>query len=240
MELSFGNTLVNNLHLPEKIEELQNKFFQTNWGQAINNALDSGLKFILPDFIEEEIIDVKNTFINEGFKEGIKSAIDNTINKGKEIAGMFTGDLKDITQAEAIMKNGSLIENVAKVLENVTDKLIKNDLLKKGVANLIKSGKDTILDFAEKNLDKVNKEQVKSIKEIETAIENWQKYYEKQDFKKMESEYKKIERRIEKVMPIKEILEKANVVENLHNLIKNNGKNFDLSEDELELAKKLS
>ena len=40
-------------------------------------------------------------------------------------------------------------------------------------------------------------------------------------------------------MPISEIINEASEVENLHNLIKNNGKNFNLSEEQMELAKKL-
>ncbi len=239
MELLLNNNLNNNLDLSEKIGELQNKFLKINWGEAINNAVDSGLKIILPDFIENEIIDIKNAFIKGGLKEGIQTAIDITINKGKEIIGIFTGNLENISQAEAIIKNGGLIKNVAKILESIVDKLVKNDLLKEGIGNLIKSGKDTILNYAEKNIDKVNKEQIKKITEIETAIENWGKYYKEQNFTKMQNEYKKIENRMEKIMPIQEIIQKAKEVENLHNLIKNNGNNFNLSEEEIELAKKL-
>ena len=40
-------------------------------------------------------------------------------------------------------------------------------------------------------------------------------------------------------MPLENVITKAKVVENLHNLIKNNGKNFNLSKEELELANKL-
>lgn len=239
MEILLNNSLANNLNLSEKVGELQNKFLKINWGEAINNAVDSGLKIILPDFIENEIISIKDAFVEGGLKEGIQTAIDTAINKGKEIIGIFSGDLKNISQAEAIVKNSDLITNVAKVLDNISDKLIKNDLLKEGIANLIKSGKNTILDYAEKNIDKVNKEQVKQITEIETAIENWEKYYKEQNFTKMQSEYKKIENRMEKIIPIQEIIEKAKTVENLHNLIKNNGKNFDLSEEQMQLAQQL-
>ena len=55
----------------------------------------------------------------------------------------------------------------------------------------------------------------------------------------MEKQYKKIERELQNVMPLENVLKKARVLENLHNLIKNNGKNFNLSSEELELANKL-
>lgn len=237
MELTLENNLINNIK--NTLGEWQENFLETNWGEAINNAVDSGLKFILPDFIEDEIIDIKNAFIKGGLSEGIKTTIDTAINKGKEIIGMFTGNLEDITQAEAIMKNGGLIEKVADLLENVIDKTVKNGFIRESVGKLIQSGKDIILDFAEKNIDKVNKEQVKKVKEIDTAIENWQEAFKNKDFKKMQNEYKKIENRMDDIMPLEDIINKARTVENLHNLIKNNGKNFDLTEEQMKLAEQL-
>lgn len=227
------------LNLTEKIGGLQKAFLEINWGKAINNAIDSGLKMILPDFIENEIISIKDAFVKGGLKEGIKTTIDTTISKGKEVIGIFTGNLENITQAEAISKNGGLIENLSDMLECVIDKTVENDFLKEGLGELIKGGKEFILDYAEKNIDKINKEQVKKIKEMNTAIENWEEAFKNKDFKKMQNEYKKIENRIEKILPIKETLDKAEVVKNLHNLIKNNGKNFDLSDEQLKLAEQL-
>ena len=55
----------------------------------------------------------------------------------------------------------------------------------------------------------------------------------------MEVEYKKIEEQIQKIAPIKKTIEEANTIEMLHNLIKTNGKDFNLSSEELELIEKL-
>ena len=55
----------------------------------------------------------------------------------------------------------------------------------------------------------------------------------------MEKQFKKIEKELGQVMPLESVLNKARVVENLHNRIKNNGKNFNLSNEEIELANKL-
>jgi hypothetical protein len=55
----------------------------------------------------------------------------------------------------------------------------------------------------------------------------------------MEKEYKKIEKQIKNIIPIENTINKTRFIENLHNLIKNNGKNFDLSEEEIGLANRL-
>ena len=240
MDFSIGEFTKNiGLTISEKIGDLQENFLQNNWGEAINNAVDSGLKTILPDFIEDEIIQIKDAFIQEGLIEGIKTAIEITIEKGKEIIGMFTGNLENMTQAEAIMKNGDLISNIANVLENVVDKCVKNNLISDTLGDLIKSGKNIILDNAEKNVEELNEKQLEKIKEMDELIVDWQNAFEKQDFKKMQSAYNKIENRLEKIIPIEDTINKARTVENLHNLIKNNDKNFNLTEEQMQLAQQL-
>ena len=43
------------------------KEVKINLPKVANNALNFGLKAILPDFIEEDIIQIKDSFINEGY-----------------------------------------------------------------------------------------------------------------------------------------------------------------------------
>ena len=46
--------------------------------------------------------------------------------------------------------------------------------------------------------------------------------------------------KLKEIIPIEETIKKARKIETLHNLIKNNGKNFNLSEQEIELVQKLN
>ena len=55
----------------------------------------------------------------------------------------------------------------------------------------------------------------------------------------MEKEYKKIEKEITQLIPIEKTINDVRKIENIHNLIKNNGKDFNLTQEELELAEKL-
>ena len=54
-----------------KTEE-QTNFIETSLGKMINFGLDIGLRALLPDFIEQQMIDIKDTLLKEGFSEGIK------------------------------------------------------------------------------------------------------------------------------------------------------------------------
>ena len=66
-----------------------------------------------------------------------------------------------------------------------------------------------------------------------------QQYFNNNDFDGMQREYEKIREKMKEIAPIEKTLNTVNVIENLHKLIKNNGKNFDLTSEELELAKML-
>ena len=79
--------------------ENQNKFLQTTLGKTINTALDVGLRGILPDIVEEQIIDIKNVLLKNGLKEGIDVAIKEAIDLGKSALGIITGKFENLSQS---------------------------------------------------------------------------------------------------------------------------------------------
>ena len=57
---------------------------ETTFGKVINTALDAGIRLLMPDLIEEQVVDVKDAIINNGFKAGVKEAIDSAIGPRKK------------------------------------------------------------------------------------------------------------------------------------------------------------
>ena len=55
----------------------------------------------------------------------------------------------------------------------------------------------------------------------------------------MDKQYKKIEKSLKNIMPIEETIKQAREIENIHNLIKNNGHDFNITTEQIELSKKL-
>ena len=93
----------------------------------------------------------------------------------------------------------------------------------------IKTGVDNTLD-----------NQVEAIEKLDKYITKWNQYYNEQNFVNMEYQYSKIEEYLKEVIPLEDVLKRARAVENLHELIKNNGRNFDLTQEEKELATMLA
>ena len=55
----------------------------------------------------------------------------------------------------------------------------------------------------------------------------------------MEQEFDKIENILNNLAPLEKTINQARIIENLHNLIKNNGQDFNLNQEQIKLAEKL-
>ena len=230
-EINMNNNLENEIN--------QKSFIETTFGKTINTGIDIGIRAILPDYIEDQIIDLKNNLIKYGLNEGIKKSIDNALNIGKSAIGIVTGNFENMSQIQEAIKSGGIIDNVSSLLDNIINKVHKNGLINSTVAKTIKQGKNSILNNVEKNIENTFNNQIKSLEYTEKYIDNWKKYFSNKDFNGMEKEYKKLEKEIKNLIPMEKIINNARTIENLHKLIKNNGQNFDLTQAQIELAEKL-
>lgn len=237
MENVLNNSIELNNNL--EIEKEQNNFLETTLGKTINTGIDIGIRAILPDYIEEQIIDLKDNFIKYGLKEGIKKSIDDAINIGKSAIGIVSGNFENIAQMQEAIKNGWIIDNVSSLLDSVINKVQSNGLINSTVARTIKQGKNSILNNVEKNIENTFNNQIKALNYTEKYIENWKNYFENKDFNGMEKEYKKIKTEMNYLAPIEKMINEARTIENLHMLIKNNGQDFNLTKEQMELAEKL-
>ena len=229
----------NNAEIGLQINDKKEEFLNSTLWKTINNGIDIGLRYLLPDLVEDEIIDLKDNLINYGLKDGIKKTISSVIETGKQAIGIVSGNFENIDQIQTVIKNGGVIDKISYVLDKVIDKTVKSGKINTTVGKAIKTGKSSILSSVERNIESTLNDQISSAKKVDKYINKWNEYYNQKDFDEMQKEYVKIKKELKNLVPIQNTLNNANYVENIHNLIKNNGKNFDLSEEELNLAKKL-
>ncbi len=237
MKNNLNNVIEINNKLNNNIE--QKNFLETTLGKTINTGIDIGIRALLPDYIEEQVIDLKDNLIKYGLKEGIKKSVEDAINIGKSAIGIVTGNFENISQVQEAIKSGGIIDIVSNLLDDVINKVYNNGLINYTVAKTIKQGKNSILNNVEKNIENVFNNQINSLEYTEKYINNWKINFNNKNFEGMEKEYKKIEKEFSNLIPIEKIISNVKTIENLHNLIKNNGHNFNLTEEQIELAKKL-
>ena len=224
----------------EVTPEKQNGFLQSTIGKIINSGLNLGLRALLPDLIEDQVINIKDALLNGGIKEGISTAVQSAIDLGKSAIGLFTGKFETVSQASNAIKTGGLIDNISSLIDNSVKYNIDNKVITDDTARLIKGGKNVILNTIERNIEDNFTAQLKGVEKLGKYASNWNKYYEEKDFDGMQREYSKMQETLKTVLPMETTLQEARRIENLHLLIKNKGKDFNLTEEELKLASKLT
>lgn len=232
---NFKNRNIKN-DLQDSLKKAQETFLKSKIGQVVNSAVDIGIKIALPDWLEDEIIDIKNSVLNDGFKEGVKMAVNKALKVGKSLEGIATGNFESISQIKSALKRGGLLNTMSKLLDEVIAWAKNKKIISSTTARYIKAGKKTILENIEKSIEDNLENQVLSIEKIDGYVEKWNEYYKNQDFTNMKKIYNKIQKEMKKVVPLKSVLDKVESLTNIQELLENNGKNFDLSKEELELA----
>ncbi len=230
----LGNKLINN----EELKNIQEGFLQSKIGQIVNSAIDFGLKEILPDFVEDEVIEVKDALFTGGLKEGIDTAIKNAINLGKNIVGIFNENFKDIDQVEKSLEKGEIIEGISDSIDFIVNKLEKSNIISTNISELIKNGKNLILGNVDSNIQNEFNSELKSLKKIEKYIKNWEKYYSEKNIEGLNTEFNKIKKQLKNIIPLENIINNVRKIENINQLIKNSDE-FNFDEVYLNIAEKI-
>ena len=118
-------------------------------------------------------------------------------------------------------------------------KTIKSGKLSYNLANTIRKGKNVILNSITNKIEENFTNQLESLEKLEKYSNNWKNYFNEKNFLGMQKEFEKIKEKLKELIPTENTLKQARAIENLHTLIKNNGQNFNFSEEQLKLAEML-
>ena len=155
---------------------------------------------------------------------------------------MYAKDISKKVRSSIIVKkqNGEFVGKLAPYgyIKDPKDK--HKFLIDKNVSTLIKKGKNVILDNVSKNIEETFTNQLEGIEKLSKYENNWKNYYKEKDFDGMEREYQKIKSKLNELMPLENTIKEARTIENIHEIIKNNGQNFELDENQIKLAQMLT
>lgn len=231
-------------NLKEGLEEAKDNFLDSAIGTAVDKGINFGLRCILPEFAEDAVIGLKDKILDSGLGDtivdGVKGAIDTGKNVVKNVAENISDSISNVKKIQEAVSDLGIRDSVSDILDDILDKIEKAGDAGSSVIDMIKDGKEAILINIDKNINSTLSKQIKGLENIEKYMENWKEAFANKDFKTMEKEYNKMERKLKEIIPIENTISDARNIELLHNLIKNNGKDFDLSDEELKLAEKLS
>lgn len=218
--------------------KLQENFLESKIGKIVNSTIDISLKKILPNFLEDEVIEIKDTLLTEGLTEGVNKAVENAIELGKTALGIFTGEFESIEQTKNALEKGGVLEGISDGIDFVLKKLEKSEIISKNVSNLIKGGKELLINNINSNIDVEFDKEIDSLNKINNYIEKWEKGYLNKDIKELNNQYNKIQKELKKIMPLQEIFNNIKKINNINELI-NNSKDFNFDPVYLDLAENI-
>lgn len=182
----LNNEITNEVVNEENLEKSQNTFLESTLGKVINTGIDLGLRAVLPNTIEDEVIGIKNIVFTEGIQSGIKAAIDSAINLGKSVMGIFTGKFDTVSQAYTAVKSGGILDSTSKIIDNAVKSAKENGLINNTTANLIKRGKNAIKSTISDSIEENFMEQVDGVEKLGKYINNWNNYLAQKDLTRNE------------------------------------------------------
>lgn len=204
-----------------------------------NNALEYGLRAILPDFIEDDIIEIKDKFIEEGFTDGVQEVIDKLEDVGKSIVGIFTGEFETMEQVKRVIQKDGLLDGISDVIDITLKKLLNKKKISKSTVNLIKTGKKEILSNIEKGIEEKYKETTYSLEKLNEYCNEWKQQYKEQNYEEMEKTMKKIKQQLSQKKIIEETINEARNLEKIQKFIKEKGNIENLTENEKQVLEKI-
>ena len=216
------------------------KEININMPKIANNALNFGLKAILPDFIEDDIIQIKDSFINEGFEKGLEEAKEKAEEVWKSVKGVFTGEFDTVGEIQKLIQKNGILDTASDLVDKITKLLLSKKIINKTTYNLIKTGKKEILNALEGELNNYYKIDTYDLESLNEQIEKWQKNYNDSDYESMEKTAKTILNILDKVDQIEAVINKARNIQKVQKYIQEKGSKEKLTKAERKLIEAIN
>ena len=110
-------------------------FLRQLFGQMVNRGLDIGIRVVFPDFLENSIIEVKDAFIQEGLGSAVRTAIDQTMELGRQALDFVRRGFSSTPDAISVLDRGDVTGNISKTIDEAITKMGNNNEINPEIRN---------------------------------------------------------------------------------------------------------
>ena len=183
-----------------------------NIPKLANTTLDIGLKAVLPDFLENDVIEIKDAFISEGFSAGLETAKERAENTWNSIKGLFSGEFSNVSEIKKLVQKNGILDTASDLIDRISKKLMDLNIINKSTYNLIKTGKKEIMGVLRDELNTYYQIDEYDFEKLQSQIQSWKQSYMDGDLEGMDKNAKKIEQNLEKNNSLQTILNQAQTI----------------------------
>ena len=225
-------------NISKEIDRNKNEFLDSTIGKIVDNTVNITIKALVPDIIDDQIINIKDAIMEGGFKEGLEEIKRTGTNFKESIKGIVTGEFKSVEQMKMAIKDGGILDFVSLCVDKGIKCLSQKTGIDTNVCKMISSGKNILINQISAEIENKFTEQLEEIEKIDKYCVEWEKAYKEKDLDGINNIYEKISKSRENLIQIETVMNKLKNIENLNELINSSG-SFDLTEEELALATKI-
>lgn len=244
MDLEIENMnnigIKNNIEKEKNISNKQNEFLDNLLSEVIDSAIDAGIKYLLPKSISKDIINLKNKIFTKRFKTELKNTIDKVIRKGKREIGRTDISLRNIKEVHQSLYRGNILDNVSNLIKKYVEE--KKDLGKidSKTSKKIIDNEGVLMQNISTNIENELINQMRDINILRKYNFEWKKAFEIKNLEEMRKIYIEIEKKLLKVLPIKNILNDIEKIKIIQKILDENNGDFKMAEEEFLRLKEMA
>lgn len=244
MELDLENIkeigVKNNIKIEKDLSNKQNNFLGDLLSKVINSAVDAGIKYLFPDKISKEIISLKNKIFTKRFKTELKNTINKVIKKGKREIGRSDISLKSIKEIHQSLYRGNILNNISNLINRYIEEKEAIGKIDKEISQKISENRGSLMQNISTNIENELINQMREINILRKYNLEWKKAFEDKDLEETRKIYNEIEKRAEKVIPIKNIIEDIEKIKSIQKILEVNKGDFKIAEGEFLKLKEMA
>ena len=200
---------------------LEDRKLMDGLSTVVDRVVTTGIKALpLPGEWGENILDIKQALEKGGLKGGIEEAVSVAVKEGAKFLKLPGNVIEDVMELKDALKKGGIKEGASKAVDLAIENAVRYNLIPGSLGKGLQGAKDAVWGHSfDSELDKMFQKQEVTLKRLTKSCDTWEKSYTEGSIEGMKGAVKNIESDLKKVLPLENVLKRAQEVRCNHRLL---------------------